>query len=196
VSHASTDLSPVHLKLGLAWTSKTHPASTATRPTATGLTRQVSPRTSQPRQTILVLGQLYLELALPGSRMLGKNVQNQTGPIEELDILTERFFEIPQLAGREFVIKDDHIAVQILAQIDQLFDLTRADQSGSMKALQSLPCLSRHLKTGCACQLGQFAQRILNVPAAPLVLQLCAYEQSTLSRRFGFDQCFSDSSPQ
>ena len=99
VCHAPADLPTVHLKLCLTRPPETHSAGTAPRPTTTGLTRQVGPRPSQPRQAILVLGQLYLKLALPGSRMLGKDVQDQAGSIEELDILTQRFLKIPQLPG-------------------------------------------------------------------------------------------------
>jgi hypothetical protein len=98
VSHPSADIPTVHLKLGLTWTSETYATSTSPSSTAPGLAGKVSPRTSQSGQTILVLGQFYLELALSGSRMLGKNVQNQTGPVEKLDILTKGLLKIPQLA--------------------------------------------------------------------------------------------------
>jgi hypothetical protein len=82
--------------------------------------------------------------------MLGENVQNQTGPVEKLGTLTKGLFKVSQLARGKLIIKDDHIAVQVLTQLNQLFDLARADQSGSLEALQSLPSLSCNLEAGCA----------------------------------------------
>ena len=135
------------------------------------------PGAGQPGQAVLVLGQLDLELALAGAGVLGKDVQDQARAIQHLDVVAQRLFQVAQLARREFVVKDDQVSLQVVAQLDQLLDLARADEGGRVEAVQPLPGLPDHLQAGGAGQLAQFDQRVLDVPAALLALQLGADEQ-------------------
>ena len=59
--------------------------------------RQVRPRAGQPRQLVLELGELHLEPALVGLRMLGEDVEDQPAPVDDLDL--KQLLERALLAG-------------------------------------------------------------------------------------------------
>ena len=61
----------------------------------------------QPRQQVVQLGQFHLQLALPAASSAGKNIQNQLGAVNHLQV--QFALQIAQLRGREVVIEDDQV---------------------------------------------------------------------------------------
>ena len=84
-----TDLALVRLQLGLA-----RPA----RPDPSPQTGQFHSPSSQSRQPVVELGQLDLQLPLPGSRTAGEDIQDELGSVDDLAI--ECLFDVV-VAGLE-----------------------------------------------------------------------------------------------
>jgi hypothetical protein len=85
---AGPDDPPVGLELGLAGTPRPDPAAGP---------RQVGPQTREARQLVLELGELDLEAALVGLRVLGEDVEDEPAPVDHLD--REQLLERPLLRG-------------------------------------------------------------------------------------------------
>jgi hypothetical protein len=60
-------------------------------------TLEVRPLARQPRQEVLVLGELDLEGSLAGVGVLGEDVEDEGGAVEDLDL--ERFLQVALLRG-------------------------------------------------------------------------------------------------
>src|SRR5206468_1449469 len=71
---------------------------TATHADAAFLTGQVAPKAGEPREQMLQLGQLDLQLPLAGAGALGENVQDKRGAVQNLAI--EDALQISALGGR------------------------------------------------------------------------------------------------
>jgi hypothetical protein len=110
---------PVGLDLGLARTAGAD-AAAAGHPAA-GLPGQRLAPAAQPGQHVLQLGQLDLGLALPAARMLGEDVQDQRGPVDDLDL--HHAFQVAQLARGELAVADHRVGAG------------RRDDAGSSRAL-------------------------------------------------------------
>ena len=78
-------------------------------------TRQVSPHPFQSRQRVFQLSQFDGQSRFVGLRVRRKDVENQLGAIEDLDV--ERFFQIAGLGGREIVVEDHDVG---RVEFDQL----------------------------------------------------------------------------
>ena len=89
------DAAAVELDLGL--TGATATDADAARGPATDLPGQRLTPAAQPRQQIGQLGQLDLRLAVPGAGVLGEDVEDQGGPVDDLDL--ELLLQLTQLAG-------------------------------------------------------------------------------------------------
>ena len=84
------ELAAVAFELGLTGTAQTDAAD--------ALAGEVSPEAGQPRQPVFELGQLDLEAPLVGRRAAGEDIENQSRPVDDLDV--ERALEVA-LLGRE-----------------------------------------------------------------------------------------------
>jgi hypothetical protein len=135
-------LPPVYLKLGLTGPSQTHTSTAPPCSATASLPCQVCPRPGQPGKTILILGQFHLKLTLSRTGMLGENVEDEPGPIQDLDVIPNRFLQVSQLARRELIIKDDQITAKVTAQLHELIHFPRAHEGGRVKACQALPRLT------------------------------------------------------
>ena len=98
------DVAAVGFELGLAGAARTYGGGSSRG----GLAHEVAPHTGQPRQQVLVLRELDLELALARARPLGEDVEDEAGAVEDLDAQLLR--EHPQLRGRELVIEYGEVA--------------------------------------------------------------------------------------
>ena len=99
------DPAPVGLDLGLTGAAATD-AVTAGGP-ATGLAGEVATPAAQALLHVLQLGQLDLRLALLALGVLGEDVEDQRGPVDDLDL--DLVLEVAQLAGRELAVADDGV---------------------------------------------------------------------------------------
>jgi hypothetical protein len=127
--------------------------------------------------------------------MLGKDVQNQAGAIQNLDIIPEGVLQIPQLPGGKLFVKHEHVPTEVMPEIDQLLNLSRSNKSRRLKSVHPLPGLPRDLETGSPRKLAQLDQRILNIPAISMSLQLGANQQRPFRWKISLDQLPSNDSP-
>ena len=86
------DLPAIHFQFGFAGTSRADSAAQ---------TREVFSMAGQSRQPIFQLCKLNLKFAFLRARAVRKDIENQTGTIDDFGI--ERFLEILRLAGRKLV---------------------------------------------------------------------------------------------
>ena len=56
-----------------------------------------------------MLGQLHLESALAGAGAPGKDVQDKSGAVDDLD--AQGIFQVALLAGGELIVGDEHIII-------------------------------------------------------------------------------------
>ena len=106
LGHLGVDPAPVGLDLGLTGATATDAAAAGADP-ATGLAGEVATPAAQPLHQVLQLGQLDLRLALLGLRVLGEDVEDQRGAVDDLDL--DPVLEVAQLAGRELAVADDGV---------------------------------------------------------------------------------------
>lgn len=78
--------------------------------------------------------------------MPGKYIQDQGGPVQDLNIQT--FFQFTLLAGTEFIVKQKEINIQLATVTLQFFNFAAADQRAGIDAIQTLICPALNLKTG------------------------------------------------
>ena len=73
-----------------------------------------------------MLRQLDLEHALPARRMLGEDVQDQSGPVDHIDV--KPLIQIALLGRRQLVVEDDDIDVHRRDVGRDLRDLASAEK--------------------------------------------------------------------
>ena len=76
--------------------------------------RQRVARSGQPRQHVLQLRQLDLQLPFARSRAPREDVENQLRAID--DAPAADLFEVPRLCGRQLVVDDDEVRVGFVAR--------------------------------------------------------------------------------
>ena len=112
------DAPAVGLDLGLTRAAGTD-AATAGHP-ATGLPGERLTPAAQPRQHVLHLRELDLGLALPAGRVLGEDVEDQRGAVDDLDL--EDLLQLVELAGRQLAVADHRVGA---GRRDDVADLGR-----------------------------------------------------------------------
>ena len=106
----------VRLQLRLAGTA---------RADATAGAREVGPQPRQAGQLVLELGELDLESALVGLRVLGEDVEDQPAAVDDLGV--EQALERLLLGGRELVVGHEHREAGLALGGEQLLCLALAD---------------------------------------------------------------------
>ena len=149
------------------------------RPDPAAGPREVGPQPGQPRQLVLELGQLHLEAALVGLRVLGEDVEDQPAPVDDLDL--EQLLEGPLLAGRQLVVGDEDVEAGLALGGDELLGLALADVPVRVDVAAVLPLGADDLGAGGRGQAGQLGERILGGPAG--VRRRCRRRRGTPSRR-------------
>src|SRR3989304_1877114 len=115
VGDPSADVPAVDLELGLTGAAQTDSAHSAGPPgAAAGLARQVRPGPRQPRQAVLVLGQLHLQRPFPAVRVLGEDVEDQRRAIAQAQLLPQRVFHLALVPRRALVVEDDDVGQAVL----------------------------------------------------------------------------------
>ena len=101
----------------------------------------MGPHPLQPRQGVLELRQLDLQLRLVGAGAGGEDVEDQLAAVDDLDARAA-FSRLRIWAGAEVVVEDDHVGLVGLDELLELLDLARADVGGDvdlLPLLQQLP---------------------------------------------------------
>ena len=154
------DPAPVGLDLGLTGATATDAAALAADP-ATGLAGEVAAPAAQPLLHVVELGQLDLGLALLGLRVLGEDVEDQRGPVDDLDL--EPVLEVPQLAGRELAVADHGVGAGGLHDLAHAVDLAAADVRRGVGLLPALVDRVEDLGAGRLGEQGELGHRVLGV---------------------------------
>ncbi len=162
---AALNLPPVGLQLGFAG---------AARANAAAQLRHGLALAGQPRQHVLKLRQLHLQLAFAGAGMARKDIQNQLRPVQHA--ARQCGLEIAQLCGREIVVEEHQIGLGGSGHPGNLLHLAGADQSGRIRTRPTLQQLGSHLAAGARHQLAKFRQRFLSVQARARCGRSCSSE--------------------
>ena len=83
----------------------------AARSNAAALAGELVPHPDQAGQQVFLLGKFHLELALVGTGTRCKNIQDEHSTIDHID--PQEFFDIPDLAAGQFIVKDHEIYLLI-----------------------------------------------------------------------------------
>ena len=95
-------------------------------PDAAAQAFEVRPLSGKAWHEVLVLGQLHLQTAFAGLGPRGKDVEDQRGTVDDLDVLVEGPFEVALLRWRQLVVADDRVDALGLDDGLQLFQLAFA----------------------------------------------------------------------
>ena len=158
------DAPPVGLDLGLTGATGTDTA-TAGHPT-TGLPGQRLTPAAQSRQHVLHLRQLDLGLALPAGRVLGEDVQDQRGPVDDLDL--EHLLQLVELARGQLTVADHGVGAGRGDDVADLGGLARADVGGGVRLVAALAHGLEDLGAGGLGQGGELGERAVGVDLRPL----------------------------
>ena len=119
------------------------------------------PLPAQPRQQVLQLRQLHLQLALAGARVAGKNVQNQLRPVQHA--AGQRRFQVAQLRRRKVVVKEHQIGLGRSGDAGNLLHFAGANQRRRIRPPAPLHHLGRHYAAGARHQLAKLGQGLFGV---------------------------------
>ena len=153
---AAADAAAVDLQLLLARAA--HPDA------GRALAREHAPHAEQPRQAVLELRKLHLELALARLGAHGEDVEDEHGAVD--DGHAERLLQIAHLHGGELVVKDDQVRLERVDVERELVRLARADVGRVVHGAPPLERPADDLHPGRFRKGGELAERI--VPVRPL----------------------------
>ena len=112
------------------------------------------------------LSQLYLQFALVALRTLGKNIENQAGPVNDAPF--QQPFQIALLRRAEIMVENGHRGFGCLHGGGQFFRLATAKKKLGIRL--GTPTLHRrlHLQTGTGGKLIQLLQAFLLIRLAKI----------------------------
>jgi hypothetical protein len=157
LGHLLPDPAPVELDLGLAGAAGGDAAARA----AAHLAGQRLAPAAQPGQHVLHLGERDLRLALAGLGVLGEDVQDQRGPVHDLDL--DHLFEVGQLGRGELAVADHRVRAGLHDDVAQLLGLAGADVGGGVGPVPALDQRVQDHRARGLGQGGQLAQGCLGV---------------------------------
>ncbi len=129
---------------------------------------------AQPRQQIVQLRQFHLQLAFPGARAPGENIQDQLGPVQHLHL--QRALQIALLRGRQIAVENDDAGLVKMNLALELLHLAGADQSGRIRACAALNLAFGDLGAGAQGQSLQLFEGLLSLQRAAAALQVEAHQ--------------------
>ena len=112
------------------------------------------------------LGQFDLCLALPAGGVLGEDVQDQRGAVDDFDL--DDLLEGVQLGGAEFTFANDGVGTGRDHDLAQFLGLPRPDVGGRIGLVAPLDHAFENLRAGRLGQGGQFSQAGVGVRGRPL----------------------------
>ena len=157
---AGVDAAAVGLDLGLTGTTATDAAALRADAPA-GLARQVAAPAAETLLHVVELGQLDLRLALLALRVLGEDVEDQRGPVDDLDL--DLVLEVPQLARRQLAVADHRVGSAGPDDLAETLDLAAADVGRGVGAVAALVERVEHLGARRLGEQGELGHRVLGV---------------------------------
>src|SRR5208337_3617710 len=144
---------PVRFQLGLAGTAG---ADTAAGHPAARLPGERLAPAAEPGQHVLQLSQLHLGLAFAAAGVLGEDVQDQRGPVDDLDL--HDAFQPAQLARGELAVADHGVGAVRRDDVRELAGLARAHVGGRVDPAAPLDEAVEHFGARRFGQPAQLAQ--------------------------------------
>ena len=112
-------------------------------------------------EEVLELGELDLGLAFPTLRVLGEDVEDQRGPVDDLDL--DDVLEGAALAEGELAVADDCVGSLRNDDVTQLERLALAEVGRRVRPLATLDEPGEDRRSGGLGQGGELAERVLGV---------------------------------
>ena len=122
-------------------------SKTASNATARLLLRKVAPHATKARQKILKLCKLHLEPPLTRLSVQPENIKNQSGSIDDLHRLSNRFLKIRLLRRGKVIIKDNNIGVEARDEPANLGHFARSDKRPRIRSFEPLRNTSNTLSS-------------------------------------------------
>jgi succinyl-diaminopimelate desuccinylase len=149
----------VRLELRLARAARADPCAEAAG--AAPETLEVLPHSPHPREVVLELRELDLELSLGADGVLGEDVEDQLRAID--DPRLERVLERSLLRRAELVVDDEHLGVRISVRLLQLLELPLAHVGAGVGKPPVLDHLGDRLDARRPRELFQFGELVYAV---------------------------------
>ena len=135
----------------------------AARADAAAQPRQRRAGADQPRQQILQLRELDLQLAFARPRAPREDVENELRAVD--DLAADLVFDLPQLRGRQLVVEDDEVGARFGARGGERLDLAGAEKRRRIGLRPLLQNAQHDLGAGRLRQSGR-ARRAIAPPRA------------------------------
>ena len=113
----------------------------------------------QPRQQILQLRQLDLQLAGLAVRTSRKDVEDQLAAVDDLDLGFR--LQIALLCGRQGVVENNHVSAEVVRQRANFLDLAAADEGCRMNTPHLLHRLAKDTHVGGFGETLELGERLL-----------------------------------
>ena len=153
LGHLGADAAPVDLEFGLTGSAqRADAAATGGRLAAHGLAPA-----AQAGQHVFQLGEFHLSLALAAASVLGENVEDEPGPVDDLDL--DDLLQLTELPRREFAVADQRVGFVGPHDLGELPRLARPDESAGVGLLAPLHQGVHHHGSGCLGEPRQFGHR-------------------------------------
>ena len=150
----------------------------AARADAAAQARQVLPLAREPRQQVLQLRQLHLQLAGQAVGALREDVEDELAAVDDLHL--QRAFEVALLRRRQRVVEDDDVGAALLHQRAHLLNLARADEGCRVDAPDRLQRLGRRRCTPAVSARRSSSASDSSPRSIPPSPRVVAYQDGTL----------------
>ena len=158
--HLIADASAIGLDLGLARPTGADAARRTTCASACLPGERLTPA-AQPRQEVLHLRQRDLGATRLAAGVLGEDVEDEPGAIDDLHL--DHLLQVTQLAGAELSVADDGVGAAGDDEVPQLARLARADVRRGIRPVAPLDDAVEHQRPGRLRQGGQLPEAALRL---------------------------------
>src|SRR6266566_5556864 len=172
----ATNDAPVGFQLRFAGTSESD---------ATANTRQVRPHAGEPRQQVLELRQLHLELRLVTARARREDVENDFGAIHHAH--AEALLELDALHGREALVEEHQRRAGRGQLVLQRFDFALTEVEVRRRGIDALDGPADHFGAGGVGETLEFFQVLVDMHRVVRALAWGPNEKSTLYGRLNLN---------
>jgi hypothetical protein len=163
--HPRANSTTVDLNLGLTGTTRTHTSALAADLATSLAGHRVTP-TAKAGKQVIELCELDLGLTLAGLGVLGEDVEDYRGPVNNFDL--DRIFKGPALARRELSIGDNGVCTNSRDYLVKFLDLSSTKVCGWVWVWLSLEHTVEDHRASSLAQCREFLHRILGVFLVPL----------------------------
>ena len=116
--------------------------------------------------------------------MLGEDVQDQGGAVQDAHFIPEDLLQLTQVARAELFIEEDDFRQRLLRQHAHFLHFARTDIGLGVGMLEALVRLTHHIQPGGICQERQLIQRILDGKQRFLPFDLDADKEGSFARSY------------